>query len=68
MMVTTSIKMEHDLYEIIKERAKHNRRSVSQEINWLVETGLASGNEQLKELMRFLHRADEPRPILNLGP
>lgn len=49
----TSIVLTTELYEILKERARVNKRSLSSEINYLIELGLSCGNEEIIKLLNL---------------
>lgn len=57
---TVCIRMDADLHEIVKDRAEHNRRTITAEMMYLIEVGLGAGNESVKDLIKLLHRADRP--------
>jgi hypothetical protein len=50
----TSFVVPEELLEVLRQRAKVNKRSVSAEINYLIELGLSSTNEDLQNLLRVV--------------
>lgn len=57
MSKTFSITMSDELYEIITSRSQNNHRSLSGEVNFLVEVGLGAETEELRSIMQILHKA-----------
>lgn len=49
-----SVVLAPDLYEVLKQRAEANKRSLSGEINYLIELGLSSSNEELLRLLTLV--------------
>lgn len=49
--------MADELYEILVNRAQNNHRSLSGEVNFLVEVGLGAETEELRSIMQILHKA-----------
>lgn len=57
-----TLTIEGDLYEILKERAEANRRSLNKEILFLIEGSLASEIEGNVQILRMLMRAQGGPP------
>lgn len=57
MMDRFTITLEPELFILLRERAAYNRRSMSQEIVFLVECALANEIEGNREIMRTLMMA-----------
>ena len=51
---TFSITVSSELYEVLKTRSEHNHRSLSGEVNFLLEAGLAAETEELRTMLQFL--------------
>jgi len=49
--------IEEDILEHIEHRAKHNRRSLNQEIMFLLECAISADIEDNQEILRTLMRA-----------
>lgn len=58
-MKTISVMLEDELYNVIKQRAKFNHRSLSSEVNYLVECGLAEKSEITREFMRLIFQINK---------
>jgi hypothetical protein len=56
----TSVSLPAGLHEIIKSRADFNRRSVTQEITYLVEIALASQTESTRAMIHMLSQLSQP--------
>ena len=56
-MIRLTITLEDELSETIKRRAEFNRRSMSQEINFLIEAALAAELEVNLNMLRVLMKA-----------
>lgn len=73
-MHRVTVSLETDLSTLLQNRAKYNRRSLSQEIVFLLEAALAAENEGNLSIIRTLMMAqggiqpeytgtDEPQPL-----
>lgn len=49
-----TVSLDPELFSLLHDRAKYNRRSMSQEIVFLIEAALAAGNEGNLEILRML--------------
>ena len=56
-MIRLTITLEDELSETIKRRAEFNRRSMSQEINFLIEAALAAELEVNLNMLRVMMKA-----------
>lgn len=54
MSQTLSVRLPDELYEIIRERARFNRRSAGSELLFLVETALSLKAESSREMVHLL--------------
>lgn len=52
-----TVSLDPELFSLLHDRAKYNRRSMSQEIVFLIEAALAAGNEGNLEILRMLMMA-----------
>jgi hypothetical protein len=52
-----TVSLDPELFTLLHDRAKYNRRSMSQEIVFLIEAGLAAGSEGNVEILRMLMTA-----------
>lgn len=59
MGLQTSISLPDGLREIIRDRALFNRRSISQEITYLIEVALAVKTEVGRDMIHMLERLSQ---------
>lgn len=55
----TIVGVEDELLRVLKERAKINRRSLSSEVLYLIECGMAAKSSTLVELTRLMAKIDK---------
>ncbi len=52
-----SITVPEEMYETLQSRAQLNHRSLSGEVNFLLEAGIAAETEELRQMLQFLYHS-----------